>query len=353
MHRSEVGGQALLAHAQRREGLVDRSGSKTSAPVSKTPCGAVRTRAGQPVPRLPAILTIPAIGLEAPVLQGVGASVLSEAVGHDRASVWPGSPGTSLLLAHDASYFSSLGSVHTGDQVAWIDDCREVVFRVDRVEITRPGAILAPSANGIGVALVTCWPTNALFWTPDRLVVLASFAARAVDSTENRRPTASPRPRDSGAGGGGVTGAAAVAKRTPRRSSTPDGQAQSSMGGGRRSVTCRPPRLQGARRRQAHHRGREPKLVVRPCPARGAHALRRCRFPETSTPSSQRPGTRVSAVTLASPSATVSFVVRSGTLYIAKVQGRSRPLAQSDSGLMAPLMTSRATSARRRLWLRA
>jgi LPXTG-site transpeptidase (sortase) family protein len=126
---------------------------------------------------LPAILEVPAIGLEAPVLQGLGDSVLNEAVGHDPASVWPGSNGISILLAHDASYFSGLGDVHAGDRVSWIDGCRRLVFTVNRIEVTQPGASLPSPPNGIGVALITCWPTNALFWTPDRLVVLARFVS--------------------------------------------------------------------------------------------------------------------------------------------------------------------------------
>jgi sortase (surface protein transpeptidase) len=67
---------------------------------------------------LPAILAVPAIGLEAPVLQSLGDSVLNEAVGHDPASVWPGSKGISILLAHDASHFSGLGAVHAGNRVS-------------------------------------------------------------------------------------------------------------------------------------------------------------------------------------------------------------------------------------------
>ena len=176
MHRSDISGKALLTQASHREGVADGSRSG-SGPSVKASCDASRAGGGDPAPRLPAILAVPAIGLEAPVLQGVGDPVLSEAVGHVPASVWPGSNGISILLAHDVSYFSGLVAVRTGDQVSWIDDCRRVVFSVDRVEVTRPGASLPPSPNGIGVALITCWPTNALFWTPDRLVVLASFVS--------------------------------------------------------------------------------------------------------------------------------------------------------------------------------
>ena len=283
----------------------------------KTACRAVRTHAGQPVARLPAILAIPAIGLEAPVLQGAGASVLSEAVGHDRASVWPGSHGTSLLLAHDASYFSALGSVHTGDQVAWIDDCREVLFRVNRVEITRPGAILAPSANGIGVALVTCWPTNALFWTPDRLVVLASFVR---EESSRPRTVARPPPLDLT-----IAVPAAVASQGL-------GLAQNGLLVGHLHLTGRPSRawaesadpLQVAR--LAFKELAAAKLTI----AAGNRSWWSALAPGVPMPYSLSVsgdfdasvsvrGTRVSAVTLASPSATVSFVVRSGSLYISKV----------------------------------
>jgi sortase A len=193
MNRSESGGQVLLTQAHRREGLGDGSGSGSIGPSVKASCNASRTRAGNRVPKLPAILAVPAIGLEAPVLQGLGDPVLNEAVGHDPTSAWPGSRGISILLAHDVSYFSGLGAIHVGDQVSWIDDCRRLVFRVDRVEVTRPGAYLPPPPNGIGVALITCWPANALFWTPDRLVVLASFVS--VQSTQPRT-IAPPPPLD-------------------------------------------------------------------------------------------------------------------------------------------------------------
>ena len=170
--------------------LIGPDRGPSQAP-SRRPADATATHANDPVLKLPAILAVPAIGLEAPVLQGLGDSVLNVAVGHDPASVWPGSNGISILLAHDASYFSGLGAVRAGDRVSWIDDCLNLVFKVDRVEVTQPGAPLPPPPNGIGVALITCWPTNALFWTPDRLVVLARFVS--AQATQPRiLPEASP-----------------------------------------------------------------------------------------------------------------------------------------------------------------
>jgi sortase A len=318
MHRSEVGGQALLAHARQREGLTHRTGARSGGPPLKSACRPVRTRTGELVPRLPAILTIPAIGLEAPVLQGAEDSVLNDAVGHDRASVWPGSRGTSILLAHDASYFSSLGSVRIGDLVSWIDDCRRVIFRVDRVEVTRPGAILAAAPNGVGVALVTCWPTNALFWTPDRLVVLASFLR--ADATQSRS-LARPTPLDIA-----LPVPAAVASQGLQLS-------QNGLLVGHLRLAGRPTRswAEGADPLRAARIAFKELAAVRITIAAGderwwsALALPGVPMPRSLTVSGEFDaivtvhGTRVRAVTLASPSATVGFVVRSGRLYVAEV----------------------------------
>jgi sortase A len=318
MHRSEVAGQALLAHAQRREGLSIPPGSESIGPALKSSCHALRTRAGDPVPRLPAILAVGAIGLEAPVLQGIGDSVLNEAVGHDRATVWPGGRGTSILLAHDASYFSALGSVHLGQRVVWIDDCLELLFKVDRIEITRPGAPLPPPANGIGLALVTCWPTTALFWTPDRLVVLASFVS--IRSTQPRSPVRTPPL--------GFVPAipAAVASKWLDLS-------HNGLLVGHLRLTGRPDRswaesadpLRAARIAFRELAAAKVTIEAGDRSWWSALALHGVPMPSSVSASGEFDaivgveGTHVRTVTLVSPTATVSFVVRSGRLYVSKV----------------------------------
>ena len=160
-HHSSSSGAALL----------QRTGQSSD-------CGSSAAR-GETIPtrRQPGVLKIPAIGLTAPVLDGLGNAVLNVAVGHDPTTVWPGHPGESLLLAHDVSYFSRLDRVRPGDLVTWALGCERVVFRVIRTEVTYPGATLTPPSSGSGLALITCWPTNALFWTPQRYVVTAELVA--------------------------------------------------------------------------------------------------------------------------------------------------------------------------------
>lgn len=172
-HRSNSAGHALLQRALHPAALrAGRVNAATSCPLSS------RTRAFPATPRRPGVLEIPAIGLRAPVLGGVTNAVLDVAVGHDPATVWPGGKGESVLLAHDVSYFSGLDRVRPGATIVWQAGCEAAVFSVVASTVTRPGATLPTPPSGSGLALVTCWPTNALFWTPERYVVEAELVAR-------------------------------------------------------------------------------------------------------------------------------------------------------------------------------
>jgi LPXTG-site transpeptidase (sortase) family protein len=312
MQRSDNGGRALLSQASDREGLTHGSLSTSVGRSAKTSCNGDPS---DPAPKLPGILAVPAIGLEAPVLQGIGDPVLNEAVGHDPASVWPGSRGISLLLAHDASYFSGLAAVHTGDRVSWIDDCRTLVFRVDQVEVTRPGAPLPRPPNGIGVALITCWPTDALFWTPDRLIVLAEFV-----SVQSTRPLSAPQspPLDIS-----LPVPSAIASQGLSLS-------QNGLLVGHLRLSGRPDRswAEGAdplrATRLAFDELAAAKITV---DARNESWWSAIALPGVPMPSSLSVvgdfdatltvhGTRVSVVILASPTATVAFVVRFDKLYV-------------------------------------
>lgn len=174
-HRSEVGGTALLTKARVAEGLVKHDSKSASVPSVGTSCKPVPARKADHGFESPGFLAIPALELEAPVEQGTSDAILSDSVGHDPSSALPGTKGIAILLAHDVSYFSGLGSVRVGDRIYWIDNCRSSIFKVDRIEVTRPGESLPAPSDGYGIALVTCWPSNALFWTADRLVVLGNL----------------------------------------------------------------------------------------------------------------------------------------------------------------------------------
>jgi len=178
-HRSSTQGHVLLQRGLDASGL-DASGRATSGHDAngRATSGRCDTPADEPTtatPAHPAVLEIPSIGLQAPVVGGMSTSVLAVAVGHDPSTVWPGARGESILLAHDVSYFSGLSRVRAGALVIWELGCEEMDFRVRTTAVTTPGAQLQPPSSGSGIALVTCWPTNALFWTTQRFVVEATL----------------------------------------------------------------------------------------------------------------------------------------------------------------------------------
>ncbi len=187
LQRSHSGGQALLVKARGREGLSGKTGQARLVGS----CTISLTSSGAPVLQLPAIIDLPAIGLQAPVEDGVSDSVLNVAVGHEPGTPWPGQPGVSELLAHDVSWFSHLGAVKKGDTISWVDDCQQYQFQVVSTETTTPGSRLPNPPGGAEIALITCSPPDALFWTPDRFVVLARLIAEHAAPRSNA-PSASP-----------------------------------------------------------------------------------------------------------------------------------------------------------------
>lgn len=173
--RSNGAGQQLLARARPPASRLPSAGDRHRALAT---CTNADKRAFAPTARHPGVLQIAAIGLTAPVLPGLSNRVLDVAVGHDSLTVWPGQRGESILLAHDVSYFSGLDHLRAGDRITWTLGCARAIFRVRALMVSRPGAELAVAPSGYGLALVTCWPTDALFWTSERFVVTAQLIAR-------------------------------------------------------------------------------------------------------------------------------------------------------------------------------
>ena len=129
--------------------------------------------------QLSGILTVPALNLSAPVEQGTDDPELNVAVGHDAQSVWPGVDGAAVLLAHDVSYFVHLNQLKAGDVITYQTACNTVKFEVSAKQVVPAGS---PVSNTTGPSLVldTCWPPNALFFTPDRLLVRATEVGAAT-----------------------------------------------------------------------------------------------------------------------------------------------------------------------------
>jgi len=192
LHSDRVGA-ALVHHEQRRLATAGQSAAcskpagstKASSSTTALPTGAVNVPgdglAATPVsaptgarPIATALLTVPGIGLIAPVVEGTGEAELSVAVGHVATSSWPGPIGTSVLEAHDVTWFSHLDQLHVGDPLIVELSCYTLTYRVSSSQVAAAGTpVIQTTASRL--LLVTCYPLNALSLTTQRLIVSADL----------------------------------------------------------------------------------------------------------------------------------------------------------------------------------
>ncbi len=174
---SSVHGAALVQRERRAISV-----SRHVAQGCQSPAPGHRARAAEGMPR--GLLEIPVLGLVAPVLQGTGDAVLNDAVGHVAASAWPGQPGTSVLAAHDVTWFSGIGRLRPGDEIRYVVPCHVFTYQVTFHRIVHAGYPVYSTTTG-RIVLDTCYPLDALYATGSRYLVYAGIV---------RAPAAPPMP---------------------------------------------------------------------------------------------------------------------------------------------------------------
>lgn len=135
-----------------------------------------------PVPL--AVLRIPKIQLEVPVLEGTDEVSLNRAVGHIEETATPGTDGNSGIAGHRDGFFRGLKDVIPGDAIE-LETLRTIdVYRIERIWIVDPEdvSVLDPTPTR-SLTLVTCYPFYFIGSAPRRYIVRAVFAesrSRAV-----------------------------------------------------------------------------------------------------------------------------------------------------------------------------
>ncbi len=160
-------------HQQHAQAVLLASERAAMARIARQSHGAGCQVSGVQPGQLSGILTIPALHLHAPVEEGTDDQELNVAVGHDPQSVWPGLNGAAVFLAHDVSYFVHLNALKPGDTITYATACDTVTFHVSGQQVVPAGSPVANTAEP-SLVLDTCWPPNALFYTPDRLLIRAT-----------------------------------------------------------------------------------------------------------------------------------------------------------------------------------
>jgi len=107
-------------------------------------------------------IQIPAINIDAPVVQGDGWEQLKKGVGQNVGSANPGQTGNVILSAHNDVYgelFRFLDKLQPGDQVVLYTQQRQYVYVVDRTAIVEPTAVEVMASTGNPtVTLISCYP---------------------------------------------------------------------------------------------------------------------------------------------------------------------------------------------------
>ncbi len=115
-----------------------------------------------PAPDQAIRLQIPAINVDAPIVQGDGWEQLKKGVGQFLGSAKPGENGNVVLSAHNDVYgeiFRHLDKLVPGDLVVIYTQQRQFTYVVDRTVIVEPTAVEVMAPTGSPTAtLISCYP---------------------------------------------------------------------------------------------------------------------------------------------------------------------------------------------------
>lgn len=133
-----------------------------------------RDALAEPAPPPLAVLRIPSIGLEVPVLEGTDHVTLDRGVGHIESTTPPGTDGNSGIAGHRDGFFRGLKDIGPGDVIELETLRGREAYRVDRMWIVDPTdvSVLDPTPTP-SLTLVTCYPFYFVGSAPRRYIVRA------------------------------------------------------------------------------------------------------------------------------------------------------------------------------------
>jgi|SRR5579864_1740769 len=121
-----------------------------------------------------AVLRIPRLHLEAPVLEGTDEFTLNRGVGTIAGTSHPGRAGNIGIAGHRDGFFRPLKNINAGDVIELVTTSGTDSYAVDRVRITSPAdvSVLGLKAEP-SLTLVTCYPFYFVGPAPKRYIVEA------------------------------------------------------------------------------------------------------------------------------------------------------------------------------------
>ena len=183
-----AGGRYFDGVVGRREAIREFAQQRAAVPLARESAdmslwSPQRIRAWQAAVVLPrpaplAMLRIPRIHLDVPILEGTDDTTLDRGVGHIEDTAAPGAVGNSGLAGHRDGFFRGLKDVAAGDVIEVETVDRIDRYRIDRTWIVQPDdvSVLDPTPDRT-LTLVTCYPFYFVGSAPQRFIVRATSLA--------------------------------------------------------------------------------------------------------------------------------------------------------------------------------
>ena len=139
-----------------------------------------------------AVLRIPKVHLEVPVLDGTDEMALNRGVGHIVGTDRPGGDGNVGIAGHRDGFFRGLKDISPGDTIELLSPTRVVTYVVDDIVLVRPDdvSVLQPRSRP-SLTLVTCYPFYFIGSAPQRYIVQASVKGSSVPDLHTSKWTSS------------------------------------------------------------------------------------------------------------------------------------------------------------------
>lgn len=122
-----------------------------------------------------AVLRIPKIHLEVPVLEGTDDLTLNRGIGRIAGTAHLGENGNVGIAGHRDGFFRGLKDIQIGDRIDLEEPGRTVTYVVDQLQIVKPNEVsVLRRTSAPSLTLVTCYPFYFIGSAPKRFIVHAS-----------------------------------------------------------------------------------------------------------------------------------------------------------------------------------
>lgn len=123
-----------------------------------------------------AVMRVPAVGIEVPVLPGTDELTLNRGAGWIEGTAAPGGDGNFAVAGHRDGFFRGLKDIQQGDEIRVETLDAGFTYVIDNLVVVDPSdvSVLEPRAEP-SVTLVTCYPFYFVGSAPQRFIVQASL----------------------------------------------------------------------------------------------------------------------------------------------------------------------------------